>query len=272
MLEKAIAAEITGDNPWEARQQAARSPLAGANVYGFAWNWKRPGASLWVHDLFADGGGRRRGGKADRCAWWPCRPAWAECSCPSETPAYKVSVWATQTAPPGGAGRQRDGGRLLGRGTGPAAKRHPEENRLQGPGVPVRRGVEAGIARAGNSGVSIACTSTCRCTGRSRFRYTIGLAKLPEASTRKLPPESVPFTIRNWDNRIKDYFYLTDRIGFRMLGVWGGWGVEAPLQADRAGHQVRRRTRHEVGHQHARPPRSNAARTSGRTPSCSARA
>lgn len=66
--------------------------------------------------------------------------------------------------------------------------------------------------------------------GQGAFRYTIGVAKVPEAVTKQLPPESVPFTIRNWDSRIKDYFFLADRLGFRLVGVWGGWDKNAPYK------------------------------------------
>ncbi|MEQ8785431.1 MAG: hypothetical protein RIC55_04000 [Pirellulaceae bacterium] len=55
-----------------------------------------------------------------------------------------------------------------------------------------------------------------------------GLAILPEAPTRQYEPEQVPFTIRNWDSRIPAYFRLSDRLGLRMLGVWGGWKSNPP--------------------------------------------
>jgi len=67
--------------------------------------------------------------------------------------------------------------------------------------------------------------------GDKPFRHTIGVAKLAEPATKRLPPESVPFTIRNWDSRIKDYFFLTDRIGIRLPGIWGGWDSKAPYKA-----------------------------------------
>lgn len=55
-----------------------------------------------------------------------------------------------------------------------------------------------------------------------------GFAILPEAITKSLPAESVPFTIRNWDNRVRDYFYLADRLGLKQIGIWGGWQQKAP--------------------------------------------
>ncbi len=67
--------------------------------------------------------------------------------------------------------------------------------------------------------------------GEKPQRYSIGAARLPEAPTKKLPAESVPITMRNWDNRIKDYFFLNDRIGIRLPGIWGGWDKKAPYKA-----------------------------------------
>ena len=67
--------------------------------------------------------------------------------------------------------------------------------------------------------------------GGKPFRFTIGMARLPEAATKQYPPDAIPFTIRNWDNRMKDYFFLTDRIGIRMPGIWGGWDNKPPYKA-----------------------------------------
>jgi len=57
-----------------------------------------------------------------------------------------------------------------------------------------------------------------------------GLAILPPAPAKNCPPESVPFTIRNWDSRIPVYFRLADRLGLRLMGVWGGWSPKAPYK------------------------------------------
>ena len=57
-----------------------------------------------------------------------------------------------------------------------------------------------------------------------------GLAILPPAAAKKCSPEQVPFTIRNWDSRIPVYFHLADRLGLRLLGVWGGWSAKAPYK------------------------------------------
>lgn len=53
-----------------------------------------------------------------------------------------------------------------------------------------------------------------------------GFARLPVAESRQYPAEQIPFTIRNWDSRIGDYFKLASRIGLRQIGTWGGSGWE----------------------------------------------
>ncbi|MEW4456329.1 hypothetical protein AB1L30_26940 [Bremerella sp. JC817] len=57
-----------------------------------------------------------------------------------------------------------------------------------------------------------------------------GFAILPEAISKQYAPEEIPFTIRNWDSRVNDYFYLADRLGLRMMGVWGGWSQKPPYK------------------------------------------
>ncbi len=57
-----------------------------------------------------------------------------------------------------------------------------------------------------------------------------GFAILPIAESKQHAAEDVPFTIRNWDSRIPAYFHLADRLGLRMLGVWGGWSPTAPYK------------------------------------------
>lgn len=53
-------------------------------------------------------------------------------------------------------------------------------------------------------------------------------AVLPEAASRKHKPEEIPFTSRNWDNRLYEYFIFSDRIGIRVCGLWGGFSAESP--------------------------------------------
>lgn len=53
------------------------------------------------------------------------------------------------------------------------------------------------------------------------FRNYTSLAILPEAPANAFKPEEIPFTSRNWDNRIEAYVRLTHRLGVRICGVWG---------------------------------------------------
>ena len=64
------------------------------------------------------------------------------------------------------------------------------------------------------------------------FRNSTSFAILPEAATKKFKPEDVPFTSRNWDNRLADYVRLTDRLGVRVCGIWGGWSSKPPYEAE----------------------------------------
>ena len=42
----------------------------------------------------------------------------------------------------------------------------------------------------------------------------------------------MPCTSRNWDNRITEYFLLSDRLGIRTCGVWGGWSAKPPYKPE----------------------------------------
>ncbi len=57
-----------------------------------------------------------------------------------------------------------------------------------------------------------------------------GFARLPVAASKKFEPEQIPFTIRNWDSRVRDYFFLADRLGLRQIGIWGGWSNKPPYK------------------------------------------
>ncbi len=62
------------------------------------------------------------------------------------------------------------------------------------------------------------------------YREYRGLAILPKAETKKYRPKDIPFLGRSWDNRARDYFYLSDRLGIRTCGIWGGWKPEPPYE------------------------------------------
>lgn len=71
--------------------------------------------------------------------------------------------------------------------------------------------------------------------GDEPFRAYTSLAILPEAETKRFKPEEIPFTSRNWDNRITEYIKLSDRLGVRICGLWGGWSSKPPYQAEAPG-------------------------------------
>ncbi len=66
--------------------------------------------------------------------------------------------------------------------------------------------------------------------GAEPFHNYTSLAILPKAETKKYRPDQIPFTTRSWDNRIREYFDLSDRIGLRIAGIWGGWSADAPYK------------------------------------------
>jgi len=64
--------------------------------------------------------------------------------------------------------------------------------------------------------------------GGEAFQDYTSLAYLPPAEAKKHPWRDVPFTCRNWDNRIPAYFVLADRLGLRVCGIWSGWKPTPP--------------------------------------------
>lgn len=59
---------------------------------------------------------------------------------------------------------------------------------------------------------------------------------LPKAEAKNHPWQEIPFSTRNWDNRIQDYFVLSDRIGLPLMGVWGSWKAEPPYKPSAPGY------------------------------------
>lgn len=53
------------------------------------------------------------------------------------------------------------------------------------------------------------------------FTNHTSLAILPPASAHRYKPEEIPWTSRNWDNRVGEYMHLTHRLGVRICGLWG---------------------------------------------------
>ena len=67
------------------------------------------------------------------------------------------------------------------------------------------------------------------------FTNYSSFAILPEAATHQYKSQDVPFTSRDWDGRLGDYIRLTDRIGIRVVGLWGGWSPTPPYSPDAPG-------------------------------------
>ena len=70
--------------------------------------------------------------------------------------------------------------------------------------------------------------ATVPLTDNDPFNNSSGFAILPEAPSKAFKPIDIPFTSRNWDNRIKEYILLSDRLGFRIIGLWGRSRPTAP--------------------------------------------
>jgi hypothetical protein len=70
------------------------------------------------------------------------------------------------------------------------------------------------------------------------FANFTSFAILPEAATKAYKPEEIPFTSRDWDNRISEYLELTDRLGIRVAGIWGGWSEKPPYAPEAPGLDV----------------------------------
>ena len=71
--------------------------------------------------------------------------------------------------------------------------------------------------------------------GGEAFKDYTSLAYLPPAEAKKHPWRDVPFTCRNWDNRIREYFLLADRLGMRVCGIWSGWKAAPPFATQAPG-------------------------------------
>lgn len=70
------------------------------------------------------------------------------------------------------------------------------------------------------------------------FRNSSGFAILPIAASKAYEPARIPFTARNWDNRIGEYIRLSDRLGFRIIGLWGSAEVKPPHKASAPGIEL----------------------------------
>jgi hypothetical protein len=77
--------------------------------------------------------------------------------------------------------------------------------------------------------------------GDQAFHNYTAFAVLPEAVTKKYEPWEVPFTSRDWDDRLTDYITLSDRLGIRVGDIWGGTDATPPYhpQAPELDHCVK---------------------------------
>lgn len=64
------------------------------------------------------------------------------------------------------------------------------------------------------------------------FKNSAGFAILPLAPSKAFTPAQIPFTARDWDNRIPAYIDLSDRLGFRIIGLWAHVENKPPYKAE----------------------------------------
>lgn len=62
------------------------------------------------------------------------------------------------------------------------------------------------------------------------YKETSSFAILPKPITKNYRPHEIPFTLNNWNDRIKDTFFMADRMGIRWKLVWSGWSAEPPYE------------------------------------------
>jgi hypothetical protein len=67
------------------------------------------------------------------------------------------------------------------------------------------------------------------------FKNSSGFAIVPKAATKDFTPAQIPFTSRDWDNRIPAYIELSDRLGFRIIGLWAHVEPKPPYKAEAPG-------------------------------------
>jgi len=70
------------------------------------------------------------------------------------------------------------------------------------------------------------------------FKEKSSFAILPPAATKSYAPKEIPFTQRDWDDRIKEYFLLSDRLGVRWCGLWSSWKAEPPYESSAPGIEL----------------------------------
>ena len=66
--------------------------------------------------------------------------------------------------------------------------------------------------------------------GDEPYRNHTMFAIVPEAASNSFKPLEIPFTSRDWDDRIPEYFTLSHRLGIRICCIWSGWDADHPDQ------------------------------------------
>jgi len=64
--------------------------------------------------------------------------------------------------------------------------------------------------------------------GAEPYQETMSFAILPEAATSKIDPFASPFGTHTWDARVKEYFFLSSRLGLRRCLVFWDWPDTPP--------------------------------------------
>jgi len=234
VLEKIRVQEIAGTRPWQPFCSQHEAPR-GTTAARFRVELEKTWGTMWVDELSmaaaqADIAEKR----IERVVAVPARLGGI--FLPDETPAYNVSVWAAKPLRSDELAVRATVVDYWGAEQGPAQNVTLLKSGFKDLAFQYETELKLTVA-AMETGRFYYLHLDVPVRGQKPFRHTVGLARLVEAPARQLPPEAVPFTIRNWDNRIKDYFYLSDRLGFRMLGIWGGWKLKPPHKPEAPGVQ-----------------------------------
>ncbi|HBC85821.1 MAG TPA: hypothetical protein DCZ94_02580 [Lentisphaeria bacterium] len=76
---------------------------------------------------------------------------------------------------------------------------------------------------------------TAEFAGEPPYKEKSTFSLLPKPVTKNYKPSEIPFVSNSWDNRIKDHFYLSDRLGLRWCGIFGGWSAKPPYEPSAPG-------------------------------------
>ena len=65
---------------------------------------------------------------------------------------------------------------------------------------------------------------------KDRYTEKSAFSIQPQPITKNYDPFEIPFTLNNWDDRIKDTFFMADRMGIRWKLIWSGWETTPPYK------------------------------------------